>query len=148
MDTRLYGTLNAEAHLTVTIDSGIALFDVAKNATMKSIKEAIRSLRDAATRPNVFASVACYENCEIGAGLIDLLDIYQAIRETGFPTRIPTALVVVPSQLDAARCYSQLQAARGIIGAAFTDRRSAIDWALEMAALINCDAQASPASTG
>lgn len=136
MGSMQYGGHKEHAEFLVTVSESVATFEMTGLATRESVISALAAVFAYEPRPDVLAAVAHYDRCHLDTSVLDLMSIYGAVAQSGLPARVPTALVVQPPMLDIARAYCRRQGTLGILREAFTDRRLARAWALDMAALL------------
>jgi len=121
--------------LSVEVESSVAIFEIRGIATRASVIEALTPIYKASARHDVHAAVACYDQCEIRADMRDMLAIYESMKANGLPANIPVAIVVGTSLMHVMRDYCRHQGAAGVMRAVFDDRKTALLWVTEHAAL-------------
>jgi hypothetical protein len=124
------------AIIKVIVSDGIAVFDIRGSASRTSVIDALKPIFEISPQPHIRAALACYDRADATLQIWDLMAIYMACKEGCLPTHVPTAVVVKPDVYEPVRDYCTRQATHGVLRAAFTDRGQAMDWALDMAALI------------
>lgn len=134
----------AQACIRVTVRSGVAIFEINGEANRHSVIDALQAVFAVAPKPAVHAAVACYDKASVSLQLWDLMAVYLACKEGGLPTHVPTAIVVRDDVIGPVDDYCARQATHGVLRAAFTDRTKAIEWATDMAALIEAQRAAAP----
>jgi hypothetical protein len=137
MGSEQYGPARAE--VSITIESGIATFEISGTATRQSVLIALQDAYAIDDKPIVYAAIAQYDRADAAVSMSDLMAIYADVQQSGLPANIPTALVVSPASLPAARDYCRLQGAGGVMRAAFLDRDEARQWAERQAGLFRLE---------
>jgi hypothetical protein len=131
----------AAAQTETSVDQALAIIRISGVVDESAIARVLVTCEAdlAAWRPA--GMVACYDAAKLAVDAGHLMDTARSIMRPESALRVPTALVVQPSDLEFWRIYCDLQGRRGVLRAAFVDQEKARAWAAEHAALWNAQAR-------